>query len=747
MKLAIHRAVDTRGLGEESGFRIQANAKAFQALSSTLYSDKIAAVLRELGCNAQDSHKAAGIRRPIVVKLPNAINPEFYIQDFGIGMSHAQVKGLYTTYFASTKDDSNDEVGAFGLGSKSPFAYTDSFTVETVKRGVHRVYGVFIGPSGNPRIASVDRRRATKNWASGVKIGFMVQPHDVQQFQDKALEVFQWFDPLPKLLGVEERPQPPVLRFRSTRLGIATVQRPTNRVYVVMGGVQYPVPDDLLKQMDTPALGPSAKPQPFFNLGYDKVAYLFAEIGEVEVAISRETLSYTKTSIAGLKKLAESARAEVLQLVDDVLSGPGTLLEQFNAWHQNQSGNLDVAMSVFPDTDHAAKTRLVWKGEWLPELFPDLGNPLRFFRQKVNTASGYQVQIDTSSGREFWAKPTYGSSTVMAGILAVLDKDLTEAGIRARVRTVLRDQPDGTRVWVFRHGSELESAAKRLGIPAIPLSGISPVKDQITGEPKMDRSLAVATLKLDPPAGKIDIHQGFSTRWAHYGLAFSKPGAGSRLDLDKEAPGIFYYPDTAVLQNLRSYGYGNSSFLPYLNLVLEGRLGRKPVEKLPAVSSERSAKLLREAGWQNLKDVLQQGPAPKLDPAWSRLALLGNWFGLPNTVPTVPISIAVAWLHLPELRKQLASSLIGQAICSEIGMDPDLTGLCLESLHTGLLREVTQGPTPYHRVHWAEAFTARHPFVGQAPGLNTAPLTSGKPLEARHYMRWVDLARTVAAID
>src|SRR3990167_10349443 len=110
----------SHGITESKLFEIRINAHAFKMLSSGIYSDKITAILREIGCNAADAHIEAGIaNKPFEVKIPNRIDPQFYIRDFGSGLSHDNVMTLYTTYFASTKQDSNDVTGGFGLGSKS----------------------------------------------------------------------------------------------------------------------------------------------------------------------------------------------------------------------------------------------------------------------------------------------------------------------------------------------------------------------------------------------------------------------------------------------------------------------------------------------------------------------------------------------------------------------------------------------------------------------------------------------------
>ena len=47
-------------VGEIGEFRIRNSAKAFNILSSGLYANKVKAVVRELSCNAVDSHAAAG---------------------------------------------------------------------------------------------------------------------------------------------------------------------------------------------------------------------------------------------------------------------------------------------------------------------------------------------------------------------------------------------------------------------------------------------------------------------------------------------------------------------------------------------------------------------------------------------------------------------------------------------------------------------------------------------------------------
>jgi len=114
--------ISTSNSNSVGTFRIKESAKAFSILSSSLYQNPIRSIIRELGCNARDAHVAAKNPEPWVLSLPTALSPEFAVKDNGTGLSHDEVMQIYTTYFESTKTNSNDFVGALGLGSKSPFS-------------------------------------------------------------------------------------------------------------------------------------------------------------------------------------------------------------------------------------------------------------------------------------------------------------------------------------------------------------------------------------------------------------------------------------------------------------------------------------------------------------------------------------------------------------------------------------------------------------------------------------------------
>ena len=126
------------GGGDSIHMGITDDAMFMHMLSSTLYSDKELAMTREVLCNAWDAHIEAGcVGTPIEIEL----TPEkLTIRDFGLGIAHSNMGMVYGTYGKSTKKHDGNQTGGFGLGCKSPFAYTDHFEVISCHEGVKTIY-------------------------------------------------------------------------------------------------------------------------------------------------------------------------------------------------------------------------------------------------------------------------------------------------------------------------------------------------------------------------------------------------------------------------------------------------------------------------------------------------------------------------------------------------------------------------------------------------------------------------------
>ena len=172
--------VEKSGNFEETQYTIEGSAKAFMVLSDKLYSNKPLAVLRELSTNAYDSHVEAGCAdKPFEVHLPTRLSPFVYVRDFGTSMTHDQCMKLYTTYFLSTRNDSNDAIGCLGLGSKAPFAYADSLTVETFLNGEKRIYSGYRNSDGKHSFSLIET--VATDEPNGIKVCVAVKESDAHK--------------------------------------------------------------------------------------------------------------------------------------------------------------------------------------------------------------------------------------------------------------------------------------------------------------------------------------------------------------------------------------------------------------------------------------------------------------------------------------------------------------------------------------------------------------------------------------
>jgi len=105
------------------------------------YRFKIRTPIQEIVSNARDAQRENGNPdRPIKIQLPTKIEPTFIVRDYGVGMDEERIKTIFTSFGASTKNADNTQTGGFGIGAKSPLAYTDSFNIKTYVDGKYWFY-------------------------------------------------------------------------------------------------------------------------------------------------------------------------------------------------------------------------------------------------------------------------------------------------------------------------------------------------------------------------------------------------------------------------------------------------------------------------------------------------------------------------------------------------------------------------------------------------------------------------------
>ena len=306
------RSVDSCDSGERAGFGISRGDEAhlMTVLRDTLYSDKVLAVLREYGANAWDAHREAGKGDvPIRVRLPTLEDQTLSIRDFGRGLSKREVFELFTQYGASTKRADSGQVGMLGIGSKSGFAYADSFTVVSRCEGKCRTYVCTLDVSERGEVRLLDEFDSDD---TGLEIQVAVRREDLGEFGSKAENLFKYFDPLPDICA--KLPD------------VSWTPKPYGRWTAVMGCVPYPID---LSQLKLPHYAR--------NVG----CALRFEIGALHIAASREQLKYSEKTRGALEAaICAAIDGFVLELIRSV--------ESLSPWTQklalSKYGGLDLPL-------------------------------------------------------------------------------------------------------------------------------------------------------------------------------------------------------------------------------------------------------------------------------------------------------------------------------------------------------------------------------------------------------------------
>jgi hypothetical protein len=247
-----------------------------QMLSKNLYSDSIGSTIRECASNALDSHRRAGVDKPIIVsfKRNDSNNYEFSVEDFGIGLDAEDVENIISKYGKSTKRDSNTELGMMGLGFKAPLAYCSSFYFVCRKNGVERKYMMYEGEDNN----TIDLLyQVNTEMGNGVKIIIPVKYYDRHDFISKTREQLAYFESV-YFDFMDEDIKNDFVIFRGEHFQFSELAS-DSRMHICLDNVYYP--------MDFEKLGIS-------DALYFPIALRFSLTDGLFPTPNRESLRYTQ---------------------------------------------------------------------------------------------------------------------------------------------------------------------------------------------------------------------------------------------------------------------------------------------------------------------------------------------------------------------------------------------------------------------------------------------------------------------
>lgn len=317
----------------------------------TQYSDPISAVVREVTSNCFDAHREARVDKNIKIEISDRYTDDRYIsfRDYGIGLTVDRVNNIYRKFFSSTKRDTNEQIGAFGLGSKSPLGYTEMFEVITSPRkpclrgtvkqrgGVEPIcmwfekdhidevfravkYHYIIREGKNsPSISLVNTSVTNEEFGTEVVIPIH-NSTDWKAFVKACKEQLAYFSDItfsgPFNANLNEKYD--IIEGENFRY--IPDGRAPDTMHLVLGEVYYPIDHDIMDWSNEYSWKASK---------YDVGIALKFDIGELDVVWNRENIEYNEAQKKIIQKRADAAFEELKDLDNKYLSK----IDSFEKWY------------------------------------------------------------------------------------------------------------------------------------------------------------------------------------------------------------------------------------------------------------------------------------------------------------------------------------------------------------------------------------------------------------------------------
>jgi len=289
-------------------FNEDAMSLMFKSFTDSLYSNKIGSIVREIVSNAADANQENNSVKPVEIHLETLITDslELTVKDYGKGLSPALIKDTYTQYFASTKRGTNEQIGGWGIGAKTPLSYAKSFYLITHHGNKKYKYLVSRGENA-PQINLIFTEDST-DIGTSVVINF--KKDDLVTLNQELQSQLKYFDNI-NYYGCSIDNNYKLYYFNNF------IVKPGNTKFELsLGRVRYPIMDSVINDSmsDIQDLKGKLSHLHSSNIQGLPIALKF-DIGELDVTLSREQLEYTDKTKSAIRTRIQDAIEEINDLV------------------------------------------------------------------------------------------------------------------------------------------------------------------------------------------------------------------------------------------------------------------------------------------------------------------------------------------------------------------------------------------------------------------------------------------------
>lgn len=431
---------------EESEFGINPEdvSHVIHLLRNQIYSNKTLAVIREYTTNAVDAHVESGKPNlPIQVTLPTKFEPTFKVRDFGSGLNHEEIKNLYTRYCKSTKRQSNSFTGQLGIGCKAGFAYGDSFGIVSYCNGIKNTYNAQVDESSKGKAILLDSSSTTE--PNGMEIVISVADADVNTFRNLSLKLFRYFKVKPEIknLGEDSIEEKSVVLSGDFWKLYDDGSGSAHHYYVrynpfygntiaVMGNIGYPI--DVANVQDVPS-----EIRDLFSLGNLHIEF---DIGELDIAPSREALEYTKITQRAIIQKIQLVKADLEKIASEKLDGSADLWEA-------KCNYASIVNSLPYNIAEVLKNSFVWNGTKIDSA--TIGKPNTDWQDPEVIIRTYWKEDDASNtdGFKVKSRSVDRQATCHKTNLLAINDCTSNHGLALKARTLFKKNPDLKNIFMY----------------------------------------------------------------------------------------------------------------------------------------------------------------------------------------------------------------------------------------------------------------------------------------------------------
>ena len=345
----------------ETEFTIGDPVLIMEYLRKNAYSNPKRAICQEIMSNARDAHRELGLDLPIQVVLPNRMTPTWSCRDFGPGITPSRMNDIFTKFGKSTKRGDNTQSGGFGIGSKTPFSYTDTFLITTICNIegslIKYHYAAVIGENRVPKLIQMSDPCAATETHTGTTISFNVEARDQSDFVRYTHEVCRFWNPRPKIIGetADYAHLWAEINYQHTGDNWAIANdRHSGNTMAIIDGIPYTLTFDSINDHLTDSER---------SLVRYSCCHFFFGVGELSVSLNREALYYDDRTIKMIVARIKSMVVALRSHFENEVSNSKTL------W--DAALNFRKAVGFFNHCD-AFLAGIQWNGKTIPtkDIFP-----------------------------------------------------------------------------------------------------------------------------------------------------------------------------------------------------------------------------------------------------------------------------------------------------------------------------------------------------------------------------------------